>query len=136
LRVTFKSCIAKGLRGSGNVVVIMDEMAHYQDKGQSSAKDIYDAVTPSTAAFSPKALDEKGQLMPIRKPDGTTYPVESRIITISSPLNKHGQFYDLYYKAMSRPDLGSEPYTALVLLRSEVPFGSGGVPHGARRTIQ
>jgi len=112
LRVTFKSCIAKGLRGSGNVVVIMDEMAHYQDKGQSSAKDIYDAVTPSTAAFSPKALDEKGQLMPIRKPDGTTYPVESRIITISSPLNKHGQFYDLYYKAMSRAP-GSENILAI-----------------------
>lgn len=98
LRVTFKSCIAKGLRGPGNVVVIMDEMAHYQDTGQSSAKDIYDAVTPSTAAFSPKGEDG----MPMRKSDGVAYPVESRIITISSPLNKMGKFYDLFHLAMSK----------------------------------
>lgn len=96
LRVTFKSCIAKGLRGSGNIVVIMDEMAHYQDTGQSSAKDIYDAVTPSTAAFSPKGEDG----MPLKRGQGT-YPVESRIITISSPLNKNGKFYDLFHLAMS-----------------------------------
>jgi hypothetical protein len=98
LRVTFKSCIAKGLRGSGNIIVIMDEMAHYQDTGQASAKDIYDAVTPSTAAFSPKGEDG----MPMRKSDGETYPVESRIITISSPLNKAGKFYDLFHLAMSK----------------------------------
>jgi hypothetical protein len=98
LRVTFKSCIAKGLRGAGNIVVIMDEMAHYQDTGQSSAKDIYDAVTPSTAAFSPKGEDGK----PMRKSGGDTYPVESRVITISSPLNKGGKFYDLFHLAMSR----------------------------------
>lgn len=89
LRVTFKSCIAKGLRGSGNVVVILDEIAHFQDKGQSSAKDIYDAVTPSTAAFSPKG--EKG--MPIG-------PVESRIILISSPLGKSGKFFEQFDLAM------------------------------------
>jgi len=98
LRVTFKSCIAKGLRGAGNIVVIMDEMAHYQDVGQSSAKDIYDAVTPSTAAFSPKGEDG----MPMRKTSGDAYPVESRVITISSPLNKTGKFYELFHLAMSR----------------------------------
>lgn len=89
LRVTFKSCIAKGLRGSGNVVVILDEVAHFQDKGQSSAKDIYDAVTPSTAAFSPKS--KKG--LPIGE-------VESRIILISSPLGKSGKFFELFDLAM------------------------------------
>lgn len=92
LRVTFKSCIAKGLRGFGNVVVILDEMAHFQAEGQSSAKDIYDAVTPSTAAFSPKNPQDPTQ------PIG---PVESRIICISSPLNKAGKFYDLYHQAMA-----------------------------------
>lgn len=99
LRVTFKSSSPKGLRGSGNVVVIMDEMAHYMNKGEASAKSIYDAVTPSTAAFSPK--DPKTGY-PITKPDGSEYPVESRIITISSPLNRTGQFYDLYQKAISK----------------------------------
>ena len=97
IRVTFKSCIAKGLRGFGNIVVILDEMAHFQAEGQSSAKDIYDAITPSTAAFSPKGEDG----MPVALSDGTTAQVESRIICISSPLNKAGKFYDLYHQAMA-----------------------------------
>jgi len=97
IRVTFKSCIAKGLRGFGNIVIILDEMAHFQAEGQSSAKDIYDAITPSAAAFSPKGADG----MPMLRPDGTTFPVESRVICISSPLNKAGKFYDLYHQAMS-----------------------------------
>ena len=103
MRVTFKSCIAKGLRGSGNVVVILDEMAHFQDKGNSSAKEIYDAVTPSAAAFSPKNPANPAE------PIG---PVESRIICISSPLNKQGKFYDLYHLAMTKGQ-GSENLLAL-----------------------
>jgi hypothetical protein len=98
LRVTFKSCVAKGLRGHSNAVVIMDEMAHYQSEGQSSAKDIYDAVTPSTATYSPKD-PETG--MPMLRSDGTEYPVESRVIAISSPLNRTGKFYELFHHAMS-----------------------------------
>jgi hypothetical protein len=103
LRVTFKSCIAKGLRGSGNVVVIMDEMAHFKDTGQSSAAEVYGAVTPSTAAFSPK--DPNDSQVPIG-------PVDSRIICISSPLNKSGKFYELYHQAMSRAE-GSENMLAI-----------------------
>lgn len=103
LRVTFKSCIAKGLRGSGNIVVILDEMAHFKDGGQSSAKDIYDAVTPSTAAFSPK--DPANTAHPIG-------PVEARVICISSPLNKGGKFYELYHLAMSKSQ-GSENLLAV-----------------------
>jgi hypothetical protein len=94
LRVTFKSCIAKGLRGSGNVVVILDEVAHFQDKGQSSAKDIYDAVTPSTAAFSPKDTRTN---MPIHGADTQT---DARVILISSPLGKSGKFFELFDLAM------------------------------------
>jgi hypothetical protein len=92
MRVTFKSCVAKGLRGSGNVVIILDEMAHFQDKGNSSAEAIYNAITPSALAFSPK--DPADTTVPIG-------PVESRIICISSPLNKAGKFYELYALAMS-----------------------------------
>ena len=103
LRVTFKSCIAKGLRGSGNIVIILDEMAHFQDKGQSSAADIYNAVTPSAAAFSPK------NPMDSAEPVGE---VESRIIAISSPLNKSGKFFDLFHLAMGRGP-GSENLLAI-----------------------
>ncbi len=92
LKVTFKSSNAKGLRGPGNIVIIMDEMAHFIDKGSSGAADIYNAITPSTAAFSKKdPLDS-------RNPIGD---VEARIICISSPLNKSGKFYDLYQTAMA-----------------------------------
>jgi intein/homing endonuclease len=109
LRVTFKSCIAKGLRGHSNAVVIMDEMAHYQDAGQSSAKDIYDSVTPSTATYSPK---DPRTGMTMKQPDGSEYPVESRIIAISSPLNRSGKFYDLYHLAMTSGP-GSENMLAI-----------------------
>lgn len=112
LRVTFKSCVAKGLRGHGNLVVVLDEFGHFQPKGQSSAKDIWDSLTPSTAAFSPKVRDENGVPMPARRPDGTQYPIESRIICISSPLNRSGKFYELFHAAMAG---GPEAYDYLAV---------------------
>ena len=90
LKVTFRSCIAKGLRGAGNLVVILDEVAHFTDGGQSSAENVYNAVTPSTSAFSPK--DPKDSRIPIG-------PGEGRIISISSPLGRQGQFYKLFQLA-------------------------------------
>jgi len=95
VRVTFKSCIAKGLRGSGNVLVIMDEMAHFKDQGNSSAEEVYNAVTPSTAAFSPK---NQRTGLPIFGPETET---EARIICISSPLNRVGMFHKLFQQAMA-----------------------------------
>ncbi len=91
IKITFRSCVAKGLRGAGNLVVILDEVAHFTDSGQSSAEAVYNAVTPSTSAFSPKDPDDS------RIPIG---PVEGRIISISSPLGRQGQFYKLYQIGM------------------------------------
>lgn len=91
IKVTFRSCIAKGLRGAGNIVVILDEIAHFTDKGQSSADEVYNAVTPSTSAFSPK--DPNDPRVPIGE-------VEGRIISISSPLGKQGHFYRLFQIGM------------------------------------
>jgi hypothetical protein len=93
LRLTFKASVSKGLRGSGNIVIILDEMAHFMDKGGSSAKEIYEAIIPSSAAFSPK--DPNDHSVPIGD-------VESRVICISSPLNRAGKFYDLFHLAMSK----------------------------------
>ncbi len=92
LKITFRSCVAKGLRGAGNLVVILDEVAHFTDSGQSSAEEVYNAVTPSTSAFSQKDPNDS------RKPIG---PVEGRIILISSPLGKQGQFYKLFQIGMT-----------------------------------
>ncbi len=98
LRVTFKSCIAKGLRGSGNIVIILDEVAHFQDKGNSSAEEIYQAVTPSAAAFSRK--DQDTGRPAVDKETGEEAPVESRIILISSPLGRSGLFFKKFNTAM------------------------------------
>jgi hypothetical protein len=78
-------------------------MAHLNDEGGSSAKDIYDAISPSVMAFSPK--DPKDRQTPIG-------PVDSRIIAISSPLNRSGKFYDLFHQAMARGE-GSENMLAI-----------------------
>lgn len=110
LRVTFKSCIAKGLRGAGNVVIILDEVAHFQDKGGSSAAEIYDAVTPSAAAFSRK--NPKTGMPAFDKETGKVAEVESRIILISSPLGKTGKFYEKFDLAMHGGE-GSENILAI-----------------------
>lgn len=92
IKVTFRSCVAKGLRGAGNILVILDEVAHFTDKGQSSADAVYTAVTPSTSTFAPK--DPKDR----RKPIGD---VEGRIILISSPLGRQGLFYKMFQIGMA-----------------------------------
>lgn len=91
IKVTFRSCIAKGLRGPGNIVVILDEVAHFTDAGQSSADEVYNAVVPSTSAYSPKDPDDR------RVPTG---PVEARVILISSPMGRQGLFYKLFQMGM------------------------------------
>ena len=91
LKVTFRSCVAKGLRGAGNICVIMDEIAHFTETGQSGAEEVYNAVVPSTSAYSPKDPTDR------RIPVG---PVEGRVISISSPLGKQGLFYKLFQIGM------------------------------------
>ena len=84
VKVTFRSCVAKGLRGGNNVLVALDEVAHFGDKGQASAEEVYQAVSPSAKTFLPK--DPKNKSRHIG-------PNEGRIILISSPLGKQGLFY-------------------------------------------
>jgi hypothetical protein len=87
INVTFRSCVAKGLRGGANILVALDEVAHFGEKGQASADEVYQAVEPSTRTFSPK--DPKNPTRPIGENEG-------RIILISSPLGKQGLFFKQY----------------------------------------
>lgn len=89
IKVTFAACNAKGLRGAGNIVIILDEVAHFIEAGGSSAENVYDAVAPSAAGFTPK--NKLGQPR-----DGKKTPSDGRIILISSPLGKQGLFYKLF----------------------------------------
>lgn len=100
LMVTFKASNAGGIRGSGNIVIIMDEVAHFVEKGGGSAEAVYDAVAPSAAAFTPK--DKNGN--PVDGPDTQS---DARIILISSPLGKQGLFYKLFRMGMENAP-GSE----------------------------
>lgn len=94
LKVTFTSCNPKGLRGAGNMVIILDELAHFIDNSaHSSADAVYKAVAPSKSAFSPK--NEYGS--PIGE-------VESRILAISSPLGRSGFFFEQFQRGMKGED--------------------------------
>lgn len=83
-------CSAKGLRGPNNMIVVLDEMAHFfadeKSKGLSRKdrddRAIYTAVTPSVAKFKRK--------------DGTP---EGKVICISSPGPKTGKFYEEYERS-------------------------------------
>lgn len=76
------ACSARGVRGAGNLLAIMDEQAHFVDeKTQSNKSDkaVYDALTPSIAQFGN----------------------DGKIINISSPLNKSGLLWDLYNQSLN-----------------------------------
>jgi len=92
ITATFKSSIAKGLRGRGIICAILDEIAFFVDDGKSSAERVYKAIVPSLAQFSPK--DPNNKHIPI----GST---EGRVILISSPDSREGFFYRQHQLALS-----------------------------------
>jgi len=91
IAIRVAACNAKGLRGQGNMIAALDEMAFFfmdettgQKKvgkeGDHDDRAVYKAVTPSVAKF---------------KTPGTNAP-EGKIICISSPGPKSGMFYEEY----------------------------------------
>lgn len=92
IAASFKSSIAKGLRGRGVMCCILDEIAFFVNDGKSSAERVYKAIMPSLGQFSPR--DKKNKLK-------TVGPTEGRMILISSPDAKEGFFYHMYQQAMS-----------------------------------
>lgn len=90
--VAFYSSNAGNLRGHNNYVVILDEFAFFPTDGVTSDEQVYQSLTPSTAAFSPKDPTNPRQ---------SIGAVESRIIMISSPFAKSGLFHEKFQIAMS-----------------------------------
>jgi hypothetical protein len=91
LSIRVAPCSAKGLRGSNNMIIALDEMAFFfadeKNKDGNSNKDkndkaIYTAVTPSVAKF--------------KKSDGSP---DGKIICISSPGSKSGKFFEEYERS-------------------------------------
>lgn len=88
VQIKFFSSVSSGIRGLANIVIILDEVAFFKDKGNSSATAVYNAAAPSVATFAPS--DTNGMQEPLHRDS------EGRIILISSPFNKDGLFYDKY----------------------------------------
>jgi hypothetical protein len=91
LGISFHSANAGSLRGHNNYVIILDEFAFFPYDGVTSDREVYQSITPSTAAFSPKDPNI---------PTQSIGEVESRIIMISSPFGKSGLFYEKFQVAM------------------------------------
>lgn len=85
INLGFRSCLFKSACGAANLVVVMDEVAHFLNNGQTSPEMIYQALTPSLSVFTPK--DSSGA------PIG---PNEGKTVMISSPLGKEGFFYESF----------------------------------------
>lgn len=92
ITATFKSSIAKGLRGRGIICAILDEIAFFIDDGKSSAERVYKGLAPSLKQFAPKDPKNKHQAVG---------PTDGRMILISSPDAKEGFLYRQYQQAMS-----------------------------------
>jgi hypothetical protein len=92
ITATFKSSIARGLRGRGIICCVLDEFAFFIDDGKSSAEKVYKAISPALKQFSPR--DHKDR----RRSLG---PSEGRMISISSPDAREGLFYKLYEMSLS-----------------------------------
>ena len=76
-------CASNSLRGRSNIVVILDELAHFIDNGgRFSGREVYRALVPSTATF---------------RGDG-------KVVCISSPHAKYGIFYERYLQSFDEPD--------------------------------
>ena len=100
IKATFKASNSSGIRGFNNLVVILDEFAHFKDATKkSNSALIWDAVTPSTATFSPK--DPADLHKPIATSDGRT-------IVISSPWVRSGKFYELFDQAFRGDEGGGD----------------------------
>lgn len=88
LRVMAAACSARGIRSHNNIIVVMDEMAHFfETEGSSDKSDraVYDSATPSVAKFN--------------TPDGEH---DGRVICISSPNDKTGKFFELYQRSFEK----------------------------------
>ncbi len=88
IKLSAKPC-SPGLRGANRALVIMEELAFFNNSANSSRnlpldEQIYRAVTPSVARF--------------KYPDGTPF---GKVLMISSPSGESGKFYEEYKSAFT-----------------------------------
>lgn len=85
VRVTALHTKSSSTRGKNAIVVIFDELAHFDETaGTGSADKMYEALKPSTKTFGS----------------------DGKVINISSPLTQGGKFYELYLRAHGKTPKG------------------------------
>lgn len=99
IKVNFIPEMPRRIRGSANLLVIMDEAAHMRN-----AADVYLAAEPSTRCFSPKNPED------VRKMIG---PCEGKVVMISSPLE--GSWFNMMF------DFGLGPTNPMKALSIQAP---------------
>jgi len=88
LRVVASPCSARGLRSKNNIIVVLDEMAHFFESEKGSDKSdraVYESVTPSVAKFNADDGEPHG-----------------KVICISSPADRTGKFHEIYQRSMEK----------------------------------
>jgi len=108
IRVYCGGAGSSALRSKNNLVVVMDEAAHFSKVGKSSLYEVWQSLTPSVATF-----------VPVGKTLG-----EGKIITLSSPFSKSGLFWDKYRESFDYPEdiLMFQMYTAMINIRVDSAF--------------
>lgn len=101
INITFSPSKAAALRGAANIVIVFDEFAHALEHGSDSAKAMWDAAQPSRSTFSPKDKNKRA-----------IGPVEARMLAISTPMGKSGEFYRLFQQGM-KGGRGSQDYLCI-----------------------
>jgi len=105
IRIYCAGAGSASLRSKNNLVVVMDEAAHFSPFGKSSLQEVWTALTPSVASFVPK---------------GKTLG-EGKIILLSSPFSKSGMFWDKYKESFDYPDdmLMFQMYSSMINLKMD-----------------
>lgn len=105
IRVYCSGSGSASLRSKNNLIVVVDEAAHFPPMGKSSLPEVWQSLTPSVASFVPK---------------GKTYG-EGKIIMLSSPFAKSGMFWDKYKESFDYPDdmLMFQMYSSMINLKMD-----------------
>ncbi len=108
IRVYCGGAGSASLRSKNNLIVVMDEAAHFSKVGRGSLYEVWQTLTPSVATFVPPG-SSRG---------------EGKIITLSSPFAKSGLFWEKFRESFNYPEdiLMFQMYTSMINLRTDSAF--------------
>lgn len=99
-------CTTNAARGPSNVLLALDEFAHFRSAKGSSSDEVYGAATPSTVNFKHAELNDGGWIsqktLAERAYEDYKLFQDSLILSISSPWTKVGKMYDLHRLALDK----------------------------------